>query len=275
VRSWAAGLLASLDKHGPEDALRVKDDRLLGEILHAYGVVSDMEALPQILPLANSDRSQVRAAARAAVLAYGQDAVWRLRESYAVLLGEQAPEGMPAADLARRLFDAYDRYRRRDVYALVDRGVALEQGGNAPEAVALFDQALDREPLIDRRAEMVRAYADLGASREATDPAGARALLRKALRLDESGPSATHLRSELLRLEGEALVAQGIDDLGPFEQAVALEPGNRQAQADLRRLRAAPDASHPGQWRLIGAAVVLALAIAGLLFLGGRGRGRL
>jgi tetratricopeptide (TPR) repeat protein len=272
VRSWAAGLLASIDRHGPEDALRVKDDRLLGDILHAYGVVSDMEALPQILPLANSDRSQVRAAARAAVLAYGQDAVWRLRESYAVLLGEQAPEGMPAADLARKLFDADDRYRLRDVYALVDRGVALEQAGKTPEAVALFDQALDREPLIERRADMVRAYADLGSSREATDPVVARALLRKALRLDESGPSATHLRSELLRLEGEALVSQGIDDLGPFEQAVALEPGNREAQADLHRLRAVPDEGHARPWRPIGAAVVLALAIAGLLVLGGRGR---
>jgi hypothetical protein len=268
VRSWGVVLLGSIVKHAPGDALHVADDRLLADILRAYGKVSDMEALPEVLALASSDRIQVRAAARESVMAYGQDAVWRLREAYAVLLGGAAPDGMPAADIARALFDAYDRYRLRDVYEEIDRGVALENQGRAGEAAAVFDDVLAREPLIDRRREMVRAYADLAAARSGSDPTAARAYLRKAVRLDEAGPQAAHLRSELRRLEGEALVAQGLDDTTPFQEALALEPGNRAARADLDRLRAPPPPSRAHDWRLYAAAAILATAIAAITLLG-------
>ncbi|MGH7440006.1 MAG: hypothetical protein ACRENE_30315, partial [Polyangiaceae bacterium] len=270
VRSWGVALMSAIVKHAPGDALHVSDDRLLADMVRAYGKVSDMEALPEILSLANSDRIQVRAAARESVRAYGQDAVWRLREAYAVLLGGAAPEGTPAAELARTLFEAYDRFRLRDLYAEVDRGLALENAGKAAEAAAVFDDVLAREPLLDRRREMVRAYADLAAGRAAADPTAARASLRKALRLDESGPTAAHLRSELRRLEGEAQLAQGIQDTSPFEEAVASEPGNRAARADLDRLRAAPAPSRARDWRLYAAAAVLAVAVAGVTLLGRR-----
>jgi hypothetical protein len=271
VRSWAAGLLATVVKHAAE-ALRIKDDLLLADVLRSYGKVSDMEALPEILALANSDRVQVRAAARESIMTYGQDAVWRLREAYAVLLGEQAPDGTPAADLAKQLFDAYDRFRLRDAYALIDKGVALDRGGKPAEAAAVFDEVLAREPLIDRRGEMVHAYATLASSRQTGDPAGARAGLVKALRLDEQGPEAPHLRSELRRLEGESLVARGVDDTSLFEDALALDPGNKAALGDLQRLRAVPDTGRAGRWRLYAAGAILALAVAGVMFLGGRKR---
>ncbi len=271
VRSWCAALLSSLEKHAPSDALHVQDDGLLCDVLRAYGKVSDMEALPEILPLANSDRTRVRAAARESVIAYGQDAVWRLRESYAVLLGDPPPDGMPAADLARKLFDAYDRYRLRDEYAMMDRGIALEHAGKAAEAVAVFDAVLARAPLIDRRSEMARAYANVAAARQDADPAAARADLRRALRLDPNGPGAAHVASELRRLEGEALVAQGIEDEAPFEAAIALDPGNRAARADRERMRASPGPGRGRYGRLIAAALVMALAIAGVI-LGGRRR---
>jgi HEAT repeat protein len=274
VRSWAASVLGTIVKHAPADALRVQDDHLLGEIMKAYGKVSDMEALPEILALSNSDRAQVRDAAREAVLSYGQDAVWRLREACAVMLGEQPPEGLPAADLARRLFEADDRYRLRDVYAEVDEGVALDREGKTAEAVAVFDQVLAREPLLDRRTEMVHAYAAWGQARETSDPAAARADLRRALRLDESGPQAVHLRAELHRLEGEALVSEGVDDTSSFDEALAIEPGNRAARDDLQKLRAAPEQGRGRSWRLVASAAVLAIAIAGIVMVGGRAKGR-
>lgn len=268
VRSWGVLLMGSIVKRAPGDALHVSDDRLLADILRAYAKVSDMEALPEILALASSDRIQVRAAARESVMAYGQDAVWRLREAYAVLLGGAAPDGMPAADLAKSLFEAYDRYRLRDLYDEVDRGVSLENQGKANEAAAVFDDVLAREPLVDRRREMVRAYADVAAARSASDRTAARAYFRKALRLDEGGPGAAHLRSELRRLEGEALVAQGVEDTSPFEEALALEAGNRAARADLDRMRAAPASSRGHDWRLYAAAAILAVAVAGVGLLG-------
>jgi tetratricopeptide (TPR) repeat protein len=272
VRSWGAALLDSLGKRTPGDAVRTRDNHLLGEILRAYGLVGDLDALPVILSFANSERVEVRAAAREATLAYGQDGVWRLREAYAVLLGEQAPEGTPAADLARRLFEAYDRYRLRDVRALVDRGLAAAAEGNAGQAVAAFDEALAQEPMIDRRAEMVPAYVDRAGALEATDPAAALAYLRKALRLDETGPRSAHVRSAIRYLEGRAAVARGVEDTEPFEQAVLLDPDNRAARAELDRLRRAPERSHAGRWRAAAAGAVVALAAAGILLLGGRRR---
>jgi tetratricopeptide (TPR) repeat protein len=272
VRSWGATLLEAIGKRPPADAVRTKDDRLLADILRAYGKVGDMEALPVVLSLANCDRAVVRVAAREATLAYGQDAVWRLRESYAVLLGEQASDGTPAADLANRLFEAYDRYRLRDVYALVDRGLTLQREGKIDDAIAAFDEALAREPLVDRRTEMAAAYVQRANGRASSDPASALADLRKALRLDEAGAQSRHVLSEVRRLEGAALVAQGIDDTAPFEQALALDPANAAAADALQRMRPPADQSQRSRWRLVAAGAVLALAAAGVVVLGGRKR---
>lgn len=272
VRSWGLALLESMGRRTPADAVRTKDDDLLTDILRAYGLVGDLEALPAILSFANSDRAQVRAAARDATLAYGQDGVWRLREAYAVLLGEQAPEGTTAADLAKRLFEAYDRYRLRDVHALVDRGLAQLDAGQTQQAVAAFDEALAREPMIDRRAEMVPAYLELGESLEPADPAAALVHLRKALRLDEAGPRSKRVRSRIRYLEGKSAIARGVEDTEPFEQAVLLDPDNGAARAELARLHRALEQGRPGPWRLAAAGAIVVLAAAGIVLLGGRKR---
>jgi tetratricopeptide (TPR) repeat protein len=272
VRSWSVAVLESLGKRTPADAVRTKDDNLVADVFRAYGSVGDLDALPVILSFANSDRAEVRAAAREATFAYGQDGMWRLREAYAVLLGEQAPEGTPAADLAKRLFEAYDRYRLRDIHALVDRGLAELDGGQAQQAVKAFDEVLAREPMIDRRAEMVPAYLEYAASLEPADPAAALARLRKALRLDEAGPQSRHVQSRMRYLEGKSTIAHGVEDTEPFEQAVLLDPENHAARAELSRLRRAPEQGRPGPWRLAAAGVLVALAAAGIMLLGGRRR---
>jgi tetratricopeptide (TPR) repeat protein len=268
ARSFGASLLEAIGKRVPTEAVRTTDNGLLSETLRAYGAAGDMEALPLVLSFANSERAEVRAAARRATLAYGQDGVWRLRESYAVLLGEPAPEGATAADLAAKLFEAYDRYRMRDVRALVDRGLSALRAGNADEAVATFDDALSREPMVDRRGEMAPAYVRRGESLMKADPAAALAVLRKALRLDERGPQSDHVRSEILCLEGEQARARGVDDTYPFEQALRLDPDNRAAKASLASLRPPPEQPARPTWRLVAAGIVMAVAMAGILLLG-------
>jgi len=272
TRAWASGLLETLGKRTPGDAVQTKDNQVVADVLRAYAGVKDLDALPVVLSFVNSDRVQVRTAAREAALAYGQDGIWKLREAYAALTGEPAPEGMAASALAKKLFDAYDRYRLRDVYALVDQGIAAQRDGKLKDAVAAFDTALARQPLLDRGVEMVDAYRSYGESLESSDRTTALAYLRKALRIDESGPESARVRSEIHYLEGEDLLSRGIADTEPFEQALALDPQNARARAELDRLRQESESNRAHGWRLAAAGAMIVLSLAGIAVVGGRRR---
>lgn len=273
TRTWASALLDAMNRRAPGDAVQTKDNQALADVLRAYANVKDLEALPVVLSFVGSERAMVRAAAREATVAYGQDAVWKLRESYAALTGDQAPDGMQASDLAKKLFDAYDRFRLQDVYALLDAGLAKQGDGRLKDAIADFDEVLARQPLLDRRAEMVPAYLAWGLQLEPNDPPGALAALRRAVRIDETGPRAAELRSEVYSLEGEDLLARGIADTQPFERAIALNPANERARAALEKLHAQTETRKTHGWRLAGAALVLVLALLSVGVVGGRRRG--
>ena len=248
TRTWASNLLEGMGKRTPGEAVQTKDNQALSDVLHAYANIKDLEALPVVLSFVSSDRVQVRTAAREATLAYGQDAQWKLREAWAALMGEPAPDGIPAVDLAKKLYDAYDRARLKDVYELLDQGLAAQKDGKLKEAIVALDEVLARQPLLDRRAEAAPAYVAWGESLEDSDRAAALASLRKALRLDEAGPSSSHVRSEIATLEGEDLLARGITDTAQFEQALALDPGNARPRADLDRIQVQLDASRARGW---------------------------
>ena len=270
LRAWAGNLLDALGKRLPGDAVQTKDNQVLSDVLRAYGSVKDLDAIPVILSFVNSDRAQVRAAARDALAAYGQDAIWKLREAYAALTGKPANDGLTAPQLAKELFDAYDKFRLQEVYALLDDGLAKQRAGHLEDATAAFDKVLARQPMLDRRADMIPGYVQLAQSIEERDRPRALAYLRKALRLDETGPRAAEIQSEVLYLEGQELLARGIADADVFRRAVALDPGNVRAQAELTRLEAQADTKQNSLQRWAAAAAVFALAIAGIILFGGR-----
>ena len=91
--------------------------------------------MPVILSFVNSDRAQVRAAAREALAAYGQDAIWKLREAYAALTGKPANEGWTAPELANET----GRYYKED--------------GNEKKPNTLADDLELAHQLWDRSAE--------------------------------------------------------------------------------------------------------------------------
>ncbi len=272
VRSWSTSQLEALGKRTPGDMVQTSDSQVIADVLRAYGSLRDLDALPVVLSFVNSDHATVRAAARAAPLAGGEAAGWELRQAYVVLTGDQAPEGSTAADLAKKLFDTYDRYRLEEVYALLDDGLAKEKAHDWKGAIGAFDEVLARQPMLDRRAEMAPGYAEYGESLIDSDPASARSSLRRAIRLDASGDRTKHAESILLTLEGEDLLARGIADAEPFEQALALDASNAKARAELDRLRAQVGSGRRRFARLVLAGVLLVAALVGAVVFGGKRR---
>jgi len=272
LRHWAYNQLEAMGKRIPGDAVQTKDNQVLADVLHAYGAIHDLDAVPVILSFVSSDRVQVRTAARESLTSFGQDAVWKLREAFANLTGKPAPEGWQASEVAKELFAAYDRVRLQEVYGLLEDGLKKEKDGKVDEAVAAFDKVLARQPLLDRRAEMVPAYLAQAEKLEESDAPAALAMLRKAARIAPDGPRITQVKAEIAYLEGKDLVARGIPDTEPFKRALALDPTHVKARAELGRLEASVD-ERQGRTRTVAAAAgVLLVAVIGILLFGGRRR---
>lgn len=269
LRHWAYNQLEAMGKRIPGDAVQTKDNQVLADVLHAYGAIHDLDAVPVILSFVSSDRVQVRTAAREALTSFGQDAVWKLREAYANLTGKAAPDGWSAADVAKELFAAYDRVRLQEVYGLLEDGLKKEKEGKVDEAVAAFDKVLARQPLLDRRAEMVPAYVAQADKLEESDAPAALAMLRKAARIAPDGPRITQVKAEIAYLEGKDLVARGIPDTEPFKRALALDPSHVKARAELSRLEATVDERQSRTRTVAAAAGVLLVAVIGILLFGG------
>lgn len=274
LRHWAYNQLEAMGKRIPGDAVQTKDHQVLADVLHAYGAIHDLDAVPVILSFVSSDRVQVRTAARESLTSFGQDAVWKLREAYANLTGKAAPEGWPAAEVAKELFAAHDRVRLQEVYGLLEDGLKKEKDGKIDEAVAAFDKVLARQPMLDRRAEMVPAYVAHAQKNEGDDPIAAFAELRKAARLAPEGPRINQINAEIAYLEGKDLVARGIPDTEPFKRALTLDPGHAKARAELDRLEITVDDRQSRTRAVAGAGGVLLLGVIGILLFGGRRRAR-
>jgi tetratricopeptide (TPR) repeat protein len=272
VRHFSTTQLEAMQKRLPGEAVQTKSNQVLADVLRAYGDVRDMDAMSVILSFVSSDRAQVRAAARDALASFGQDAIWKLREAYSNLVGKPAPETWTADQVAKELFAAYDRFRLQEVYTLLEDGLKRYAEGKLEDATASFDKVLARQPLLDRRAEMVPAYVGLAQELEDKDRVRALALFRKALRLDPEGPRMGQIQSEIAYLEGMDLLGRGIADADTFRRALALDGGNAKARAELDRLEAASEVRQEKTRRWAAGGAVLALAIACIVLFGGGGK---
>jgi hypothetical protein len=266
LRRWAFNQLEGMGKRIPGDAVQTRDNQVLADVLRAYADVHEIDALPVILSFVNSDRIQVRTAAREAIAKYGQDAIWKLREAYANVTGKNAAEGATAAEVARDLFAAYDRLRLQEVYGLLEEGLAKHKDGKLEDAVVAFDKVLARQPMLDRRAEMVPAFVAYAQSIEDSDPPKALGIFRKAARLAPDGPHATEIQAEIAYLEGKELLARGIADTEPFKRALALQPSHEKARAELTRLEQNAEERQERIRALALGGAVLFVAIAAILF---------
>lgn len=269
TRVWAYSQLEGMGKRLAGDAVQTKDHQVLAEVLRAYGVVRDLDAVPVLLSFVNADRAPIRTAAREAVLAFDKDAIWKLREAYQNVTNKQAPDAWGAAEVAKELFAAYDKLRLMEVYGLLDQGLKAEQEGRLEEAINAFDRVLARQPELDRRGEMVPAYVAHGQKIATQDPAAARAVFEKALRLANKGPRAPQIEAELAYLDGKELVGRGIDDRASFERALSLDPTHVGARSELTRIETtAAERASRANLATAAAGLFVALVMGMVLFVG-------
>jgi tetratricopeptide (TPR) repeat protein len=264
LRAWAAKQLDVLGKTVPGEAVQTTDNQVLADVLRAYGRAKDADAARVVVSFANSDRAQVRDAAREAVVLLGDTGLWQLKESYESLTGKRPPDDWGWERTASELFAQYDKSRLAQVHELLDEGLAMEKAGRLEDMAKAFDKALARAPMLERRAETVRGYLALAKSFEGSDRGRALGLARKAARVDPAGPRFREAEAEVAFLEAEELASRGVVDAAGYARAVDLDPKNESAVAAFSRIKEKSDLRLAAMRRFAaGAAFVLALGLAG------------
>jgi tetratricopeptide (TPR) repeat protein len=236
IQRWAARQLDLLGRAIPGEAVSTSDTQVLADVLRAYGRTRDVDAVRVVLSFCNSERVQLRDAAREAIAAIGEPGMWQLKDGYLGLTGEKPPREWSWDRLARELFALHDTARLAQVYKLMDEGLTSLGSKNYADATQAFDRVLARSPLFERRAEMVPAYVARARQLDEDHRDDALAMLRKALRLDPKSPSAKALESEIASMEGALLAARGTPDKFILERAIELDPTNASARATLASL---------------------------------------
>src|SRR5262249_36967030 len=140
-----------------------------------------------ILSFANSDRVQLREAAREAIAAIGEPGIWQLRDQYLGLTGNKPPKEWTWDRMARELFALWDHQRLAGLYKLMEEGTLAMNASSWKDAVDAFDKVLARSPLFDRRKEMAKAYVERAKQIEGEQRSLAIDMLNKAIRLDPKG----------------------------------------------------------------------------------------
>lgn len=269
VREWSRHELEAIGRAIPGEAVSTNDLNVLAEVLMAFGRVRDVDAARVILSFVASDRIQLKKAARQAIVAIGEPAIWHLRDAYETATGEKAARNWDHKRLTQELFRLQDRARMTVVLALMEKGLDLAKKNEVPASVEAFDQLLARSPLFERRKEMAPTYSAFAAELEkANRLAEALVVYRKALRLDPATHDVALLESRIAGLEGRILVERGTPDPFILKRAIELDPNNRTAR-ELLAVLENPTTQVEHRTRRVfyaaGATLVALLAMTALL----------
>jgi hypothetical protein len=272
IAHWAQRQLQDLGKAQPSEALLVTDLNYRADILRAYGKIRNTSTARLLLSYAAHERAVLRQAAREAVTLLGPAGLWPLRDAYETTMGERAPNAWPWERLAREFFAGLDQQRQGKLYSSFNRGLKASQRGDLTSAGAAFDEVLAYEPAFERGALMAPVYLAIAEGQAESDADAAQLALRRAERLDPLGPTQARAQSLRHTLEARRLLERGIVDEALVRRARELDPANPRAQALLTQLLLDPTPSQLRTNRYLGAAVIAALGVLGLLIMGLRQR---
>ncbi len=279
VSGWARRRLDFFGKAIPSEAVTVDDPLVLADILRAYGWLKDPDAARLVISFANSERAQVRLAARQAVTSFGEIGNWQLRDTYEQMVGKKPPRDWSWDRTAKELFREFDLIRLAEVYGLYDEGLKAKQAGNLDGMRAAFDRVLARDPDFEKKTEMVEgylAYAEQQLKQAGSDksqPNGAQELntvaaaLQRAARLSTSDAERNQAQSLQLTLEAKRLFDQGLADQTLLRRALKLNENNELARELLSEAEQRPLAETGSFMRFLwpsllgGLSIILALLV--------------
>jgi hypothetical protein len=260
--------LADMKMERPGQQVQVKDHRILIEVLQAFGDHKDIDALQPVISFINSDMDQVRQAAREAILAYGQLALWTLKKEYKEYTGEMPDPDWDAATIAGQLFELQDAERMAPLHDRMEKGLELASEGKLEEMEDAYRRILAEQPLYGRRAEMVPGYMAYGAQLlESGDLDGAALMFKVAERLDEGGEQADAIRARLHLIEGLTAIEEGAPDAHPLRQALELDPELKLARETLDDVEQMDRRRRISRYRIMGAVGIGSAAIIVLVLL--------
>ncbi len=272
IARWANRQLDALGEAIPSEAVQTGDQQVLADVLRAYGRIRDPDAARVVITFANSERAQIREAARQSIVMMGEVANWQLRDTYLNIVGKKPPRDWSWDRTARELLGEFDRLRLAQVYGHFERGLGDLEAGDLTKMGEAFDKVLARNPMFERRAEMVPGYVAL--ARKVADEDRERAIdaLRRAERLAGEDALGTEARSLRFTLEGEALLERGVADQLLFRRALELDAKNERARKVLDRIQRGEIEKETRLYRFIAAGAIGVIALLAMGFIALRRR---
>ncbi len=269
ISQWAERQLDVLGKAIPSETVQTKDYEALADILRAYGMTRDPDAARILISFCNSERGQIREAARQAVVLLGDVAIWQLRDAFENVTGERPPRDWSWERTARELFGRFDRQRHARVLGVFEEGLAALAAGDLQKMKTAFDRVLARSPTFERAGDMAAGYLRFATVNREKNRSEALDAARRAERITDD--SALRKRATSLRLTFEALdlLDGGLVDQALLRQALTLDPENALARDTLDAARHGDAAEQTDRRRwdiagVIGGIALLAIAWVGL-----------
>jgi tetratricopeptide (TPR) repeat protein len=268
IASWAGRQLDTLGKVTIAEAVQTDDYDGLADILRAFGRVRDPEAARVVISFANSERAQVREAARQSVALMGEVALWQLRDTYENTIGKRPPRDWSWQRTARELFGEFDRLRLSRVHKDFEAGLAAQSKGDFARMREAFDKVLTRNPNFERRSEMVDGYVEYARRHADHEREAAILALSRAVRIDADKERSKRTESLLSTLRAEALSQQSIADITLLRRAIELDPQNDRARRALDQLERGEQLADSRSTRYVAAGAILAAALAAIAVIG-------
>jgi hypothetical protein len=260
-RVWARWTTDRLDLDNPGALAQRLDPTLLAEVLHAYGATHTLSALPVVASFVDADQRGLREAAREALRAYRQNAIWVARECFETRLGEEPDLRWGWERTIDELFARLDAARAAHVHEALEGATHTLEGGDAAGARALLDAALLRSPEL-ATVEAAGLYARI-ADRDPSEPD---ALYRRALAIAPEAPSADAWRGRLAHHGARDALAAGTLDAARFATATRLAADCTDCARDHEAIARQAAVTSPDRTLPLAIAACL-FAVLGLLLL--------
>lgn len=261
IARWAARQLDQMGKAIPSELVQTEDQQVLADVLRAYGRIQDPDAARIIISFANSERAQIRLAARQGVRLMGEAGHWQLRDTYQNIVGKNPPRDWSWKRTARELFHEFDRLRLAQVHKHFDEGLEAQKKGDWEAMRKAFDSVLAQNPMFDRRDEMVAGYLEYAKALPEDRIDDAIVALRRAERINADLNRQPSIESLRLTLEGERLLKRGIADQTRFRRALELDSQNQRARDGIVAIERGERLTKPEFSRYYGAMAIGGVAL--------------